>query len=475
MDKEIKNLNNKYIKAENNEVNLDDELKDEHNEDRIYDIHIENEDNKLKNFELLKQNNGTTNNKESKFILNRKNIIIITSMISIIVLFGIYIGKTASKYNNKIFPGASIYNIDVSNLNKSEFLNKVTEIEDAIQNNKMIISINNKKYSISYKNLISNYNNEKLYDDIMNSQNKKNIFSKFMSIILKEKKAYNLYADIDNNQFNKLKDEIKQEVNRGTTEPKVIINGEVITYEKGKEGYILDEDALYNDIKEYIIEKNLIKENIDVQAKLIKDDPNISMDDLKKINSKISTYTTTYGSGNSRGSNIENAANKIDDLLLMPGDEFSYEKTVGPVTSYNGYKYAPVISNGKLVDGIGGGVCQVSSTLYNTQLKAGILPTERRNHSKAVSYVPRGLDATLASGIIDYKFKNTYNYPLVINTSAKNGKLTIEIWSNENALNGLEYTPVSYNSGKVSNTYLYGYDRNGNKVYEKHIDTSVYR
>ena len=259
MDKEMKNLNNKYIKAENNEVNLYDELKDEHNEDRIYDIHIENEDNKLKNFELLKQNNGTTNNKESKFILNRKNIIIITSMISIIVLFGIYIGKTASKYNNKIFPGASIYNIDVSNLNKSEFLNKVTEIEDTIQNNKMIISINNKKYSISYKNLISNYNNEKLYDDIMNSQNKKNIFSKFMAIILKEKKAYNLYADIDNSQFNKLTDEIKQEVNIGTTEPKVIINGEIITYEKGKEGYRLDENTLYKDIKKYIIEKNLIK------------------------------------------------------------------------------------------------------------------------------------------------------------------------------------------------------------------------
>ena len=201
----MKNLNNKDIKVENNEVNLYDELNDEHNEDGVYDINIENEDNKSKNFELLKQNNDTTNNKETKFILNKKNTIIITSMISIIVLFGIYIGKTVPKYNNKIFPGTSIYNIDVSNLSKSEFLNKVTGIEDAIQNNKMIISINNKKYSISYENLISKYNNEKLYDDIMNSQNKKNIFSKFMAIILKEKKitqeerqiAYDNYETTD--------------------------------------------------------------------------------------------------------------------------------------------------------------------------------------------------------------------------------------------------------------------------------------
>ena len=69
----------------------------------------------------------------------------------------------------------------------------------------------------------------------------------------------------------------------------------------------------------------------------------------------------------------------------------------------------------------------------NAQLKAGILPTERRNHSKAVSYVPRGLDATLASGSIDYKFKNTYDYPLVINTYTSGGRIYIEFWSNKNS------------------------------------------
>jgi vancomycin resistance protein YoaR len=159
----------------------------------------------------------------------------------------------------------------------------------------------------------------------------------------------------------------------------------------------------------------------------------------------------------------------------MPGDEFSYEQSVGPVTQDNGYTYAPVISDGKLIQGIGGGVCQVSSTLYNTQLKSGILPTERRNHSHPVSYVPRGLDATLASGSIDYKFKNTHEYPIVINTHAGGGTLTIEFWSNEHALKGIEYKPVGYASGNTANSYLYGYDKDGKKVYEKHIDTSIYR
>ncbi|WP_296644816.1 VanW family protein [Romboutsia sp. 13368] len=360
-------------------------------------------------------------------------------------------------------------------MSRDEFLNEVNKIEGRIRTNKVKICIDNKEYSISYENLISKYNNKKLYADIIENQNKKNKFSKFMSIITKKEKAYNLYFEIDENKFNDLKEKIAQDINIECIEPKVIIDGEKITYKEGKNGYKLDEDTLYNDIKKDISENNIIDENIKVDAKLVIDRPKIAMNDLKNVNYKISTYTTTYGSGNARGSNIENAAKKIDDLLLMPEDEFSYERAVGPIIESNGYKYAPVISNGKLVNGIGGGVCQVSSTLYNTQLKAGILPIERKNHSKPVSYVTRGLDATLASGIIDYKFKNTYDYPLVINTIANNGNLTIEIWSNKNALNGIEYDPVSYISGNVANTYLYGYDKSGNKVYEKHIDTSVYR
>ena len=157
----------------------------------------------------------------------------------------------------------------------------------------------------------------------------------------------------------------------------------------------------------------------------------------------------------------------------MPGDEFSYEKVVGPVTSENGYTYATIISNGMLVQGIGGGVCQVSSTIYNAQLKCGILPTERQNHSKSVNYVPKGLDATLASGSIDYKFVNTYDYPIVINAYNENGKIYIEFWSNKNATNGITYEAVSYISGRVANTYLYGYKGN-DKIYEKYIDTSIY-
>lgn len=484
MDNDIKNTNNKDSKVDEYKINLVNDLNDENiieEDSEGIEENINNESN-VKELDIVDMSeqehdieNISINKKQIKFKLDKKNKIIIIATIFIILLIGFYTSKTVSKYENKIWPGTFIYNTDISNLNKDEFLTEVHNIENKLKSNELKVFINNKEYSISYENLISKYNNEKLYFDIIENQNNRNKFSKFISIITKKEKSYNLYVNIDENKFSDLKEEISNDINVECTEPKVIIDGEKISYKEGKNGYKLDEDTLYNDIKNDISEKNLIEEDIKVDAKLLIDKPKISINDLKKVNHKISTYTTTYGSGNSRGSNVENAANKIDDLLLMPGDEFSYEKAVGPVIDSNGYKYAPVISNGKLVNGIGGGVCQVSSTLYNTQLKAGILPTERKNHSKPVSYVPRGLDATLASGIIDYKFKNPYDYPLVINTIAKNGNLTIEIWSNKDALKGIEYDPVSYTSGKVSNTYLYGYDKEGNKVYEKHVDTSVYR
>ena len=300
-----------------------------------------------------------------------------------------------------------------------------------------------------------------------------NLFKQFVTIALGVKREYRFDLSIDEGYLNKLIDAVYEECSVYPIEPKVYINGEIIKIEDGKNGSIVDKKKLFNDIKD-LVESYEKKDNISqINVTYKEKEPNIRIDDLKKVDTKISSFYTEYGTGGGRGKNIEVATSKVDDLLLMPDDEFSYEKVVGPVTSENGYTYATIISNGKLVQGIGGGVCQVSSTIYNAQLKSGILPTERRNHSKSVNYVQKGLDATLASGSIDYKFVNTYDYPIVINAYNENGKIYIEFWSNKKATNGITYEAISYISGKVANTYLYGYKGN-NKIYEKHVDTSIY-
>ena len=146
-------------------------------------------------------------------------------------------------------------------------------------------------YDIQIKNLVSKYNNEKLYKNIIKNQNEKNILSKFISIARTKKNTnYNLYVEIDEKYFNDLKDEIAQDINIECIEPKVIINDDKISYKDGEDGSKLDEEALYNDIKESINSRNLLKENIIVHAKLIKDSPKISMDDSKSINHTVRSY-----------------------------------------------------------------------------------------------------------------------------------------------------------------------------------------
>jgi len=172
--------------------------------------------------------------------------------------------------------------------------------------------------------------------------------------------------------------------------------------------------------------------DIIVNADFNKVFPKIMEDDLKSINTKIASYTTSFiNSSFGRCRNIEMAAKYIDNTIIMPEDEFSFNKVVGATTPGKGFEYAKVIKNGAFIDEIGGGVCQVSSTLYNAVLKSNLYITERKNHSKIISYVPMGQDAMIAYGASDFKFKNNYSYPILLEVIVKNKEITFNIFSNE--------------------------------------------
>lgn len=451
-----------------------DEGNNKINEDINKDSNIEESTKEKENtIEELTQQDQEVKDKNNN--LKKKKFILIGIILLIIVIFSVFIKLYVNKYEDVVYPGITVYNQDVSKLSKKQLDNELKKLSKKINTNKICISAKDKNYSIDVKDIVLEYNIDELCEEIFSYGKDKNTFLKFCKVITKKDKEFNFDVTIDDSSLLNLKEKIANETNIKAQEPQVIINGSDISYKYGKDGSKLLEKLLSEEIEKSLEQKDAINKVININAIYEDDKQTISIDDLKSVNSKISTYSTTYSPSGGRGSNVENAANKLDNMVLMPGDEFSYENAVGPVIQSNGYTYAPVISGGKLIQGIGGGVCQVSSTLYNTMLNSGILPTERRNHSKPVSYVPRGLDATLASGSIDYKFINTLEYPIVINTSCSNGNLTIEFWSNENALKGIEYEAVSYVSGRTANSYLYGYNKDGDKIYEKHIDTSIYR
>ena len=142
----------------------------------------------------------------------------------------------------------------------------------------------------------------------------------------------------------------------------------------------------------------------------------------------LGEFTTRYDASNkNRSNNLEIASKKIDGTVVLPGEIFSYNKIVGERTIAEGYKEAAVYSGGKVVEGIGGGICQLSSTLYNAVLYANLEIVSRSNHRFLTSYVEAGRDATVSWGTIDFQFKNTRTYPIKVVSTVKNGVVNIQI------------------------------------------------
>lgn len=134
-------------------------------------------------------------------------------------------------------------------------------------------------------------------------------------------------------------------------------------------------------------------------------------------------HTTMDTSSEARRHNIEKAMRRINNEKIMPSEVFSYNKSVGNANLEDeGWKKAGVILNGQLTDDYGGGICQVSSTLFNATEEAKMTMVERHNHSKSVGYVPVGQDATVAYGLLDFQFSNPYNFPVKIKAKAYDDK-----------------------------------------------------
>ncbi len=153
----------------------------------------------------------------------------------------------------------------------------------------------------------------------------------------------------------------------------------------------------------------------------------------------LATYSSNYSSSSAnRAYNVELAASKINGIILADGAEFSYNGTVGNANAANGFKMATVFSDGKKTEGIGGGVCQVSSTLYCSVLRADLEVVERKNHSLPIAYVPGGQDATVAYGAIDFRFRNNTGAPIKIVATSAGRNLTVSILGAASAKKNVE-------------------------------------
>lgn len=177
-----------------------------------------------------------------------------------------------------------------------------------------------------------------------------------------------------------------------------------------------------NILKEY-------KEEYEIKLTITKAKITIAQIGSEAFPDLLATYTTRYDASDvNRTTNLRLACNKLNDKVVLPGETFSYNKTLGERTIAAGYKNAKIYQSGQVVDGLGGGICQISSTLYNAVLLANLDVVERSNHQFVTSYAPAGRDATVVYGLTDFKFKNTRNYAVRLRASVSGGIATVSVY-----------------------------------------------
>lgn len=246
---------------------------------------------------------------------------------------------------------------------------------------------------------------------------------------------------VDTEEFNKILHDLLSDISSSENTidvPIIVVQPDEIDldkihseiYKEAQNAYYEKEPfKVYNEVKGVNFDLNAAKELLkedkeEYTIPLIITTPEISVEDLN-INvfpDLLGNFTTKYDASNtSRTTNLNLAAAKVNGTILSPGEEFSYNKIVGERTIAAGYKEAKIYSAGQVIDGLGGGICQISSTLYNAVIFANLEITERHNHQFVTSYVPAGRDATVVYGAKDFKFKNNRTYPIKILFSVSGG------------------------------------------------------
>nr|WP_312667111.1 VanW family protein [Tissierella praeacuta] len=355
----------------------------------------------------------------------------------VIIVFSIGLGAGVYIYKNilnidTIYKGVKIDNYDVGDKTKEqalEYIKGKKEVE--IDKKSMNLKYNGNIYKINLRELGFSYK----YDEAVNNAfqlGREGNFIKRLKNISKIKSG----ADIPLESFyesDKIKDmanNISQEINKKSVDAVLNFNNGKITVTDE----VIGKKVLVNELIAKI-DKN-IYELKDIEIPVEDVQPRLTKQLLSRINGVIGEFSTSFkGSGSGRVENIRLSARAISNKLILPGEEFSYNNATGPRSANSGYKEANVIIGGELTPGLGGGVCQTSTTMYNSLLLADLTILERHSHSIPANYVPYGQDAAVSYGYLDLKFRNDFDFPIYTYAKVVSDRVYVYIYGDTKAKN----------------------------------------
>ncbi|WP_160687379.1 VanW family protein [Clostridium sp. C2-6-12] len=378
-------------------------------------------------------------NKRKKITLAVSAFIVIT--IASMIAYSVSIKGITKEWDDKIYPGVTVQDVNLGGMTKEEATNKLAEsFTDAIGKKKLPISIGDKQYELIYSDIMPKYDIDTTVEKAYSFGRDDGTFKKYRTIKNGENNKNIIPLDFSYNE-EKLKEyevKLQKEVAQAAKDASISINGNNISIKPEIEGKTVNLETLDQKLKENINGDVNSDNKLTLDVETTK--PRVTKEALSKIKGIMGTFSTNYStSAPGRCNNIEIATKALDGTIIMPGETFSFNDVVGPRTVERGYQEAGTYVGNKVEPGIGGGICQVSTTLYRAAMKANLRSAERTNHSMVVGYAQPGLDATVSYGYLDYKFKNVYDFPIYIKGTTAGKVVTYTIYGDPTALNGKTY------------------------------------
>jgi len=409
--------------------------------------------------------------------------------------------------SKKIASGVYIGSVDVSGMTVDEASKAVESLVESQRNTEITLTVGeDKNIKIYGSDLGITWQNTDVAQEAYSLGHQGNVIQRYKALKDLEKggSVFEIEYGFDDEALNSIMDRCsslfdQEKVNYSLKKTE---DGFVVT--DGQTGYVVDKDASISVIKDFV-QNNLSPDNSVITLSVKEDKPLGSAEELSKVSDVLGTFTTSYkSSGAARSANVANGCSLINGTTVYPGEEFSVLDTITPFTEANGYFPAGSYLNGLVVESVGGGICQVSTTLYNAVLLAELEVTERHNHSMIVTYVDPSADAAIAeSGGKNFKFVNSTDYPIYIEGSTTSDKhITFTIYGVETRDAGrevsfesevLETTPASADQFVCDSSHALGYvgtqsahlgykaqlwkivTQNGNEVSREVINSSNYK
>ena len=333
----------------------------------------------------------------------------------------------AKTTSDEIALGVYAEDVNLSGLTKEEAKDALNAYVSEKAEEKITLTIGEEKLDVTRESLGVSWKNEEVVEEALNLGKSGNLIKRYKALkdLQFDNKVYDLEYTADTELIQTVVTEKCTKYNQKATNVGLKKTDSGFVVVNGEQGVVVDESAAVKTILAFI-ESDYSEENTTVAVPTMISEPIGSAEELAKVKDLLGTFKTSFKSSSAdRSKNVRTGAGHIDGTVLYPGETFSTYEYVNPFTIENGYAMAGSYLNGKVVDSLGGGICQVSSTLYNAVLLSELEIVERSPHSMMVTYVQASADAAIAGTYKDFKFKNNTSAPIYIEGYTTDGKQVV--------------------------------------------------